>query len=129
MRAVAVHVTNRAADAVDDPDRDDGVEELGVPVGVGGRLRRGIQLPRLAAAADLAAGLGQVVQNGDQMRAGAGAIDQQRLGRSEEHTSELQSLMRISYDVFCLKKNTQQNVKSAQQHTGNDQYTSLKTRD
>src|SRR3546814_3016624 len=26
------------------------------------------------------------------------------LGRSEEHTSELQSLMRISYGVFCLKK-------------------------
>src|SRR3546814_8053703 len=26
------------------------------------------------------------------------------LGRSEEHTSELQSLMRISYAVFCLKK-------------------------
>src|SRR3546814_1861296 len=34
------------------------------------------------------------------------AIDQQRthLTRSEEHTSELQSLMRISYAVFCLKK-------------------------
>src|SRR3546814_8022950 len=29
-------------------------------------------------------------------------LDQQ--GRSEEHTSELQSLMRISYAVFCLKK-------------------------
>src|SRR3546814_9786131 len=28
--------------------------------------------------------------------------------RSEEHTSELQSLMRISYAVFCLKKNTNQ---------------------
>src|SRR3546814_7253742 len=28
-------------------------------------------------------------------------------GRSEEHTSELQSLMRISYDVFCLKKKKQ----------------------
>src|SRR3546814_2065593 len=28
-------------------------------------------------------------------------------GRSEEHTSELQSLMRISYAVFCLKKNNQ----------------------
>src|SRR3546814_3535233 len=27
------------------------------------------------------------------------------MGRSEEHTSELQSLMRISYAVFCLKKN------------------------
>src|SRR3546814_2470119 len=33
-------------------------------------------------------------------------------GRSEEHTSELQSLMRISYAVFCLKKktNTHQDV-------------------
>src|SRR3546814_10562769 len=32
--------------------------------------------------------------------------------RSEEHTSELQSLMRISYAVFCLKKNTyEQNTK------------------
>src|SRR3546814_7546752 len=30
-------------------------------------------------------------------------------GRSEEHTSELQSLMRISYAVFCLKKNKQHN--------------------
>src|SRR3546814_5660194 len=29
--------------------------------------------------------------------------------RSEEHTSELQSLMRISYAVFCLKKKTQKN--------------------
>src|SRR3546814_10012310 len=31
--------------------------------------------------------------------------------RSEEHTSELQSLMRISYAVFCLKKNTQNPLK------------------
>src|SRR3546814_1183242 len=29
------------------------------------------------------------------------------VGRSEEHTSELQSLMRISYAVFCLKKKMQ----------------------
>src|SRR3546814_8504535 len=29
---------------------------------------------------------------------------QERTARSEEHTSELQSLMRISYAVFCLKK-------------------------
>src|SRR3546814_2670151 len=32
-------------------------------------------------------------------------------GRSEEHTSELQSLMRISYAVFCLKKKTHRNNK------------------
>src|SRR3546814_2622172 len=30
--------------------------------------------------------------------------------RSEEHTSELQSLMRISYAVFCLKKKTQNTI-------------------
>src|SRR3546814_10804062 len=30
-----------------------------------------------------------------------------QVGRSEEHTSELQSLMRISYAVFCLKKKKQ----------------------
>src|SRR3546814_7080505 len=35
------------------------------------------------------------------------AVDGLRLvDRSEEHTSELQSLMRISYAVFCLKKKT-----------------------
>src|SRR3546814_9458491 len=32
------------------------------------------------------------------------SVPAQPLGRSEEHTSELQSLMRISYAVFCLKK-------------------------
>src|SRR3546814_1034645 len=31
-------------------------------------------------------------------------------GRSEEHTSELQSLMRISYAVFCLKKKKKNNT-------------------
>src|SRR3546814_3317512 len=30
--------------------------------------------------------------------------------RSEEHTSELQSLMRISYAVFCLKKKNRENI-------------------
>src|SRR3546814_9379461 len=34
-----------------------------------------------------------------------GSVGAQRV-RSEEHTSELQSLMRISYAVFCLKKKT-----------------------
>src|SRR3546814_4347094 len=36
----------------------------------------------------------------------AAAMGQDYLRRSEEHTSELQSLMRISYSVFCLKKKT-----------------------
>src|SRR3546814_6285077 len=33
-----------------------------------------------------------------------GEMRRQAFGRSEEHTSELQSLMRISYSVFCLNK-------------------------
>src|SRR3546814_5833007 len=36
------------------------------------------------------------------------------MGRSEEHTSELQSLMRISYAVFCLKKTKHTNTHYAQ---------------
>src|SRR3546814_8491258 len=37
-----------------------------------------------------------------------------RQGRSEEHTSELQSLMRISYAVFCLKKKRKHTNKNKQ---------------
>src|SRR3546814_1589920 len=55
-------------------------------------------------------------------------------GRSEEHTSELQSLMRISYAVFCLKNKRQdrrrfklksQSQNSTQQFIPNNQYYSL----
>src|SRR3546814_6340588 len=38
-------------------------------------------------------------------------------GRSEEHTSELQSLMRISYAVFCLKKKKNKQLTYAQINT------------
>src|SRR3546814_6857021 len=40
-----------------------------------------------------------------------------RLARSEEHTSELQSLMRISYAVFCLKKKKQHDITHKQPTT------------
>src|SRR3546814_10098967 len=39
--------------------------------------------------------------------AAIGIVQRSGTGRSEEHTSELQSLMRISYDVFCLTTKTQ----------------------
>src|SRR3546814_9476420 len=39
-------------------------------------------------------------------RGGAGFPAGTKWGRSEEHTSELQSLMRTSYAVFCMKKKT-----------------------
>src|SRR3546814_5957388 len=37
-------------------------------------------------------------------------------GRSEEHTSELQSLMRISYAVFCLKKKNNKRITTNNAH-------------
>src|SRR3546814_7994481 len=40
---------------------------------------------------------------------GLGGSPRRQAPRSEEHTSELQSLMRISYAVFCLKKKTNNN--------------------
>src|SRR3546814_4724485 len=42
--------------------------------------------------------------------------------RSEEHTSELQSLMRISYAVFCLKKKKNTNDKHTRRRTINNIY-------
>src|SRR3546814_5830388 len=43
--------------------------------------------------------------------------------RSEEHTSELQSLMRISYAVFCLKKNKYTTIPHSTTHTQHQQHT------
>src|SRR3546814_10885889 len=51
--------------------------------------------------------LGDVGQQAVADRIGGGV--HQEGERSEEHTSELQSLMRISYAVFCLKKKTDKN--------------------
>src|SRR3546814_13117427 len=47
-------------------------------------------------------------------RRGAPFIQYERGARSEEHTSELQSLMRTSYAVFCLKKKKQGTTSTAQ---------------
>src|SRR3546814_3357996 len=47
-------------------------------------------------------------------------IDGEGASRSEEHTSELQSLMRISYAVFCLKKKT--NTHHTSNHTHLDSH-------
>src|SRR3546814_3655792 len=69
--------------------RADAGEQLQqLALAVAGNAGNANDLPAAHAEAD-------VVDPGD-----AGAVDE----RSEEHTSELQSLMRISYAVFCLKK-------------------------
>src|SRR3546814_2615946 len=81
--------------------------QRGHPGGVGGRGG-----PRLRGGGGRGAATGRTRLQRDQANRNAGAGDpvrHQRSGqldgtRSEEHTSELQSLMRISYAVFCLKK-------------------------
>src|SRR3546814_4956250 len=60
----------------------------------------------VARANDVEHGLVAYLYTGDLARGMAVA---ERLERSEEHTSELQSVMRISYAAFCLKKQTMQN--------------------
>src|SRR3546814_5320626 len=78
------------------------------PVAGWGRIRqhlantvaRYVEMPRRLA-------LGHAVPTGDaDLPIKFHGIDLPALPRSEEHTSELQSLMRISYAVFCLKKKT-----------------------
>src|SRR3546814_3280849 len=43
-------------------------------------------------------------------------VDRAEIERSEEHTSELQSLMRISYAVFCLKKKPHEEAANTDEH-------------
>src|SRR3546814_9800258 len=58
------------------------------------------------------AGQARSAQNGRRPPEGRAKRVIQWFRRSEEHTSELQSLMRISYAVFCLKKKKKQYKKS-----------------
>src|SRR3546814_7866290 len=57
--------------------------------------------------------------HGPFQRVGMAEFQEQQEQRSEEHTSELQSLMRISYAVFCLKKKTK-NKRTQSQYTNNN---------
>src|SRR3546814_2024929 len=78
----------------------------------GGRHVGELERHRLMVGQPVAEGLAllDIVARGFERRAGdphaLGCRRYAAVGRSEEHTSELQSLMRISYAVFCLKKKT-----------------------
>src|SRR3546814_1315372 len=74
-----------------------------VPIGSGDGQRKSCGMRGLLVTAMLVVAV--LGSSGSQARAGAiGDAVVAAGGRSEEHTSELQSLMRISYAVFCLKK-------------------------
>src|SRR3546814_1232004 len=72
------------------------------PIGVGGNAPR---------TEECLQGFADVLHRDAEIAGAVGVYRNVQLGlgflRSEEHTSELQSLMRISYAVFCLKKKTQ----------------------
>src|SRR3546814_4156441 len=71
-----------------------------------GATQRGAGQWRRAVVVEFAADLAEVAtdQPGKVVHAGTDAVFGNAGHRSEEHTSELQSLMRISYAVFCLIK-------------------------
>src|SRR3546814_5784382 len=70
-------------------------------------LRRRMDEANHSADERVRASASEVVQQSAQARAAA-----KGKSRSEEHTSELQSLMRISYAVFCLKKKNKKTTKT-----------------
>src|SRR3546814_8137638 len=85
------------------------------PGGDGHRGRPGREPHRRAAARPAAVGPHRGQQLPERAAEGADAGRAAPAGRdrrSEEHTSELQSLMRISYAVFCLKKKKNNNTDS-----------------
>src|SRR3546814_2626598 len=73
-------------------------------------------------ALDVAGAKGEAIDAVDDGQIGATAQQFARhqctdaTGRSEEHTSELQSLMRISYAVFCLKKKKKKHIERQNKH-------------
>src|SRR3546814_2819571 len=82
----------------------DGVDDGGGYLSGQNRFCHATKLPRIASSVDR---LWPPVEAALARRPHGRSAAQNNRGRSEEHTSELQSLMRISYAVFCLKKKQQ----------------------
>src|SRR3546814_10864478 len=93
-------MTTAAADLVDEGER---AGRIGAPRSRQARRRRVALLQQLVLLGALAAVAFVIVRN-------------TIVNRSAEHTSELPSLMRISYAVFCLKKKTLSHYTHCRQH-------------
>src|SRR3546814_5076285 len=98
-----LRVLGREHDAVLDRDR---LEQLAAQPGQAGLAQVALGIHVVQAALQHVAA---VVADVERLPADDDLAEpgERRGARSEEHTSELQSLMRISYAVFCLKKKTQ----------------------
>src|SRR3546814_7321000 len=74
----------------------------------------GLHAPRTGASENCPSSRDYAAGSGGRCRCPTTCVDRRRsarAARSEEHTSELQSLMRISYAVFCLKKKKKRHKK------------------
>src|SRR3546814_6723531 len=101
-----------------------GRDLLGDPCRVAGRGNAGVGHQQHAAGAELAQVVSDLCRCAGAELEPRSTVGEDGLGhgdqpsrRSEEHTSELQSLMRISYAVFCLKKNKNNNIRNNNTNT------------
>src|SRR3546814_8712769 len=92
---------------VEDPDGFRGIGDIGVPSILRAPLDRELLGIVAGEVVFLVLGFLEAAAAAEEMLSpfrDVDLVDPRLLLRSEEHTSELQSLMRISYAVFCLKK-------------------------
>src|SRR3546814_1000903 len=104
-----IHADNLTAIPLADSDAlrvGDFVVAVGNPFGVGQTVTSGI-VSAVGRSNVPGVGFQNFIQTDASINPGnSGGALVNLAGRSDEHTSELQSLMRISYAVFCLKKKT-----------------------
>src|SRR3546814_2952840 len=99
VAGAAVEAAQGARGSGPDPPVAGGPEDPGIPADGGGRGARAAD-PRVGFLGPALGGIAGFPEESRSLAADVGHA----APRSEEHTSELQSLMRISYAVFCLKK-------------------------
>ena len=97
LRAILVNVRDGRVHSVDYPHRDNGVEILRIPILLGGRRHPPVGVHARLVAAHCAPGVEQRPHQCRQVRAGAGAVDQQGLGRTA-HPGAPQ--LRVEHDVL-----------------------------
>src|SRR3546814_1519187 len=103
FRSKEGHLCGHRSETADQQDSQDGAEH--------GTCQAEHERLEDDAEQHLGTGGAGTAEQGDRAAPGLQADQEQGEERSEEHTSELQSLMRISYAVFCLKKKKQKTQK------------------
>src|SRR3546814_3139998 len=88
-----------------------------LPILTGPARAKGWTLGRMLARSTMRSQIILICDRMSYVRETGGIVSMVQSRRSEEHTSELQSLMRISYAVFCLKKKNKHKTKNLTVYT------------